>query len=104
MSLAAVSIELSDADRVMVERWVAADSTPQGVARGAWVILRAAEGVSNSEIARETGLSRPTVIAARERFSSDGPDGLAQIRPGRGRKPRIPAEKVAEIVSATLHE
>jgi transposase len=104
MSLAAVPIELSEADRVTLERWAGADSTLQGVARRAWVILRAAEGVSNSEIGRETGLSRPTVIACRERFECDGPDGLAQIRAGRGRKPQILAEKVAEIVSATLHE
>jgi transposase len=104
MSLAAAPIELSDRDRVTLERWVRADSTPQGVARRAWVILRAAEGLSNSEIARETGLSRPTVIAARERFESDGPDGLAAVRPGRGRKPQIGPEKVAEIVNATLHE
>jgi transposase len=104
MSLAAASLELTDEDRVTLERWAAADSTPQGVARRAWVILRAAEGVSNSEIARESGLSRPTVIAVRERFVEDGPGGLAQVRPGRGRKPTIGPEKVAEIVTATLHE
>jgi transposase len=104
MSLAAAPIELSDTDRSTLERWVRADGTPQGVARRAWVILRAAEGVSNSEIAREAGVSRPTVIAVRERFAADGPDGLAQVRPGRGRKPTIAAEKVAEIVELTLHE
>ena len=104
MSLAAAPIELAEGDRDTLERWVGADSTPQGVARRAWVILRAADGVSNSEIARESGLSRPTVIAVRERFAEDGPGGLAQVRPGRGRKPQIPAEKVAEIVNATLHE
>ena len=104
MSLAAAPIELTEGDRDTLERWVRADSTPQGVARRAWVILQAADGWSNSEIARESGLSRPTVIAVRERFVADGPGGLAQVRPGRGRKPTIPAEKVAEIVSATLHE
>jgi len=104
MSLAAAPIELTEGDRDTLERWVRADSTPQGVARRAWVILQAADGVSNSEIARESGLSRPTVIACRERFAEDGPGGLAQVRPGRGRKPTIHAEKVAEIVNATLHE
>jgi hypothetical protein len=104
MSLAAAPIELTESDRDTLDRWVRADSTPQGVARRAWVILRAAEGVSNSELARESGLSRPTVIAVRERFAADGPAGLAQVRPGRGRKPTISPEKVAEIVNATLHQ
>jgi transposase len=104
MSVAAAAIELSEEDRLTLERWARADSTPQGVARRAWVVLRAAEGVSNSEIARELGVSRPTVIACRERFCEDGPDGLARVRPGRGRKPQIAPVRVAEIVNATLHE
>ncbi len=104
MSLVAAPIELSEEDRETLERWVGADATPQGLARRAWVILHAAEGVSNSEIARETGLSRPTVISVRERFADDGPGGLTAVKPGRGRKPQIAPEKVAEIVHATLHE
>ncbi|MHB1799751.1 MAG: IS630 family transposase [Vulcanimicrobiaceae bacterium] len=104
MSAVAAPIGLSDEDRDTLERWVRADSTPQGLARRAWVILQAADGVSNSEIARETGLSRPTVISVRERFRDDGPGGLAAVKPGRGRKPVIAPEKVAEIVHATLHE
>jgi transposase len=104
MSVVAAPIELSDEDRDTLERWARADSTPQGLARRAWVILQAADGVSNSEIARETGLSRPTVIAVRERFRDGGPGGLAAVKPGRGRKPVIAPEKVAEIVHATLHE
>jgi transposase len=101
--LAAAPIELADSDRVVLERWVAADATPQGLARRAWVILLAAQGASNAEIARESGLSRPTVIATRERFQTDGPGGLTAVRPGRGPKPQISAERVAEIVEATLH-
>ena len=104
MSPGAAPIAVSEDDRDTLERWVRADATPQGVARRAWVILQAADGVSNSEIARETGLSRPTVIALRERFADDGLGGLSQVKPGRGRKPQISAEKVAEIVNATLHE
>jgi transposase len=104
MSVVAAPIELSGEDRAVLERWVRADSTPQGLARRAWVILQAADGVSNSEIARQTGLSRPTVISVRERFAESGPGGLAAVRPGRGRKPQIAAGKVAEIVHATLHE
>ncbi len=87
-----------------LERWVGAPSTPQGLARRARVVLMAGEGCSNVEIARRVGVSRPTVIACRERFLSSGLRGLTSVKPGRGRKPRISAEKVAEIVDATLHE
>jgi transposase len=104
MSVVAAPIELSEEDRETLGRWVGADSTPQGLARRARVILRAADGVSNSEIARETGLSRPTVISVRERFAHDGPGALGAVKPGRGRKPQISPAKVAEIVNATLHE
>lgn len=87
-----------------LERWVGADSTPPSVARRARTILCAAEGQSNSEVARVVGVSRATVIACRERFLSEGPAGLTQVKSGRGRKPRISPEKVADIVEATLHE
>jgi transposase len=102
MSVGAAAIELSSEDRVTLERWVAAHSTPQNVARRARVILRAAEGQSNSEIARVLGVSRPSVIACRGRFASEGVHGLTRVRAGRGRKPRIAQAKVAEIVEATL--
>ena len=104
MPATAAAIELSGENRVTLGRLVTASSTPQGVARRARVVLMAAEGCSNSEIARRVGVSRPTVIAARERFATGGLDGLTTVKPGRGRKARISAEKVAEIVNATLHE
>jgi transposase len=104
VSVGAAAIELASEDRSTLERWVAAHSTPQSVARRARVILRAAHGESNSQIARAVGVSRPSVIACRERFASEGVQGLTRVRPGRGRKPRISQEKVAQIVEATLHE
>ena len=40
--------------------------------------------------------------AGRERFADEGLKELGMVRPGRGRKPSIPDEKVAAIVRATL--
>jgi transposase len=40
----------------------------------------------------------------RGRFAREGLALFGPIRPGRGRKPSIPQEKVEEIVQATLHE
>jgi transposase len=67
------------------------------------VILLAAEGRSNNQIAKELKTSRPTVISCRERFQRGGPQALTEVAKGRGRKPSIPASKVIEIVHATLH-
>jgi transposase len=69
----------------------------------AQVLLMAADGVSNSEISRETGISRVTVLAWRDRFSVEGLRNFGQVAEGRGRRPTISDEKIAEIVHATMH-
>jgi transposase len=92
---------VSGDQRAVLERWVGAQRTPQSVATRARIVLRAAAGVSNSEIARELGVSRPTVILWRERFAQGGAPALAETKPGRGRKPSIPTAKVKAIVEAT---
>jgi transposase len=73
------------------------------VATRAWIVLLAADGKSNSRIASELGVSRPTVILWRNRFAKDGPKALTKIKPGRGRKPSIPPMKIAEVVRLTTH-
>ncbi|MGH3939663.1 MAG: helix-turn-helix domain-containing protein [Pseudonocardiaceae bacterium] len=67
------------------------------------VVLLAADGVSNSEISEVVGVSRPTVLAWRGQFEKDGLVGFGDVAAGRGRKPSISDEKVAEIVDLTLH-
>jgi len=103
MSQPAPSIVLQDADREILEGWVREHQTPQRLALRARIILLASEGVSNSEIAVELGITRPTVLDWRRRFVDDGVNALIEIRPGRGRKAEISVEKVEAIVKATLH-
>jgi DNA-binding transcriptional regulator YhcF (GntR family) len=67
-------------------------------------LLRAAEGAPSTRIAADVGVSATTVKNWRERFEQDGLKGLGVVRAGRGRKPQIGDEKVAEIVRATLHD
>ena len=67
------------------------------------VLLLAGDGVSNSEISEVAGVSRPTVLAWRGQFEKGGLVGFGQVAKGRGRKPSISDEKVAEIVDLTLH-
>jgi transposase len=92
---------VSTEQRLVLERWVAAQGIPQSVAMRARIVLMAAAGESNSEIARRLAVSRPTVIMWRQRFAAGGLSALTEVRPGRGRKPTISAAKVKAIVAAT---
>jgi transposase len=67
------------------------------------VLLAAADGLSNSEIASRVGVSRPTVLAWRAEFAQRGLWRFGQVAPGRGRKPSIPQEIVDRVVELTLH-
>ena len=67
-------------------------------------LLLAADGVANTRIGADLGVSPTTVSNWRERFAAEGLKGIGVVRPGRGRQPSIPPEKVQAIVHATLHE
>jgi transposase len=67
-------------------------------------LLMASDGFATTRIASEIGVSPATVTRWRESFEEEGLKASVRVRPGRGRKPSISAEKVAEIVHATLHE
>ena len=65
MNHPAKALSLTDEDRRILEGWVRAHSTSQQVVKRACIILLAAEGMSNTDIAKAVGVSRPTVIAIR---------------------------------------
>lgn len=96
-----VPLSISTEQRRTLESWVRARNTPQSIVIRAKIALLAAEGVSNVRIAREVGVSRPTVILWRRRFLQGGADALTTIAPGRGRRVTYSAEQVQRIVEAT---
>jgi len=102
MGPAAEALTITDRERTELEELAKAHSTPRQWALRARIILLAAEGVSNSAIARRLEVSRPTVVDWRKRFAAERLEGLTWVRPGRGRKPSISAQKVRQIVDATL--
>jgi transposase len=63
----------------------------------------AANGMLNQDIAVKLGTTRPTVQLWRDRFLALRLSGLEKDAPRPGRLPSIPAEKIAEVVEATLH-
>jgi len=88
--------------RRTLEAWIAARNSPQKVVFRARLVLAAADGMANRQIAQQLETSRPTVILWRKRFAGDGPTALVDDAPGRGRKAGISADKIKQIIEATL--
>jgi transposase len=103
MSRAAASLAMSDQQREILETLSRSRSAAHRVVQRARVLLLAADGVSNSEISEVAGVSRPTVLAWRNQFNKEGLTGFGEVAKGRGPKPSISDEKIAEIVELTLH-
>jgi transposase len=89
---------LRSGDRDVLESWLRSSSIRAGLAQRARIVLLAAEGVSNTEIAARVDVSRPTVISWRERYRTSGINGL-QDEPRSGRPRTIDR---ARILAATL--
>jgi hypothetical protein len=94
----APALILRERDREKLGDLARLPSVPSGLAKRARMILLAAGGMPNAEIARVTGVSRPTVISWRERYEAGG-IAVLEDEPRSGR----PAEvDEIEVVAATL--
>jgi len=102
MPKSAGALPISSEQRRTLEAWVRAQNTPQGVALRSRIVLLAADGKSNSDVARQVGVRRPTVLLWRERFLEGGAEALTKIAPGRGRRVTYDADRVRQVVQATL--
>jgi transposase len=97
----AVAIELSDDERARLESWARRRTSAQALALRSRIVLLAAEGLKNTEIAQRLGVDHATVRKWRSRFSEQRLDGLVdEPRPGRPRT--ISDEKVEEVIVKTL--
>ncbi len=104
MRPATAPMGMTDGQREVLERLARATVAAHREVQRARVLLLACDGVANTQIAGQVGVSPTTVGAWRQRFSEEGLTAFAGVRPGRGRKPSIGSEKVAEIVRATLED
>jgi transposase len=96
------ALPISAEQRRTLQIWIAARNTPQKIVFRARIVLLASEGKPNRRIASELRTSRPTVILWRQRFLQGGTQALTEDAPGRGRRPTVSAEKIKQIVDATL--
>jgi hypothetical protein len=80
----AEALRLRDGDRGRLEGMTRTSTMRAGLVIRARIVLLAADGVPNTEIAERTGTSRPTVLKWRGRYTACGIDGLDDDpRPGR---------------------
>ena len=94
-------LTLQPADKEKLELLARRPRTAQRAALRSKIVLRAAEGLSNQEIAGRLGVTGATVGKWRERYRRQGMDGLSdEPRPGAPRK--ITDAKVEEAVTQTL--
>jgi transposase len=98
---AAVTIELSDDERAQLEAWTRRRTSAQALAQRSRIVLLAADGLTNIEIAQRLGVGRPMVTKWRSRFAERRLDGLCD-EPRRGRPRTITDEQVEQVIVTTL--
>jgi transposase len=77
-------LAISDGERAELQRWVRAHTTPQRAAKRARIVLLAADGVPNRQLAPVVGMHEHTVAQWRRRFAAERLAGLNdRKRPGR---------------------
>jgi transposase len=96
-----VEISLSADERATLQRWARRPSSSQALALRSKIVLAAADGGTNTEIAASLGCNQVTVSKWRHRFATDRLDGLVDApRPGAART--IGDDVVEAIVVETL--
>src|SRR3954470_21549426 len=96
-------IVLSDDERATLERWARRPTTGQALALRCRIVLAAADGTLNQDIARGLKCNPGKVGTWRTRFAAKRLDGLIdEPRPGQPRK--ITDELVERVIVATLEE
>lgn len=96
----AAPVSLCQSQRRVLDAGVGAASI---ALRSRIFVLLAAQGLSNCQIARRLGTSRPTTVPLwSERRAPGDTAAPTEIQPGPGRKQRMSARKLEQILHPTL--
>ncbi len=97
----AAAVELNTDERKMLSAQSRRYTAPQQLVLRSNIILRCADGLPDTAVAKELGISNRTVGKWRSRFLQDRLDGLRDA-PRTGAPRSIDDEKVMEVVNKTL--
>jgi len=99
----AAEMRLSDEESTALRAWARRPRTAQALALRSRIVLACAEGKTNTRVAEDLGVSRPTVTKWRNRFAFMRLQGLLdEPRPGRPRL--VTDERVEAVISKTVEE
>jgi transposase len=98
----AAAIVIAPEQRRDLEALARAGNTPQSVARKCRVILLAGDGLPNRSIARQTGMSRPTILSVRSAFRQGGVAAISGRQKRKRTRPVLTAAAEQKILDATL--
>lgn len=98
----ATALDIDEAQRRQLESLARAGTTAQKTVRKCQVILLASQGVSNHSIAQQTGMSRPTILAARAAFSELGVEGIRRAKTRKRSRRALTPEVEQKILDTTL--
>jgi transposase len=99
----AVAINLTEEERATLATAARSRTAPARLVARAKIVLAAAVGRTNQEIAATLGIERTIVGRWRKRFAAERLAGIARERPGRGRKATKRKHWARTIVEVTLH-
>src|SRR5437899_8747454 len=102
MARNAVRLELSAAEVAQLNGWQSAHGTSQQVALRCRLVLAAADGKQDLDIASANGVNRHTAALWRRRVREQGIDAVWEIEKGRGGTHQYDQEQRDAIIAATL--
>src|SRR5437868_1113932 len=97
-------VALNDQQRKILGQWARSRSLPIRKVQRAQIILLAAEGKRDLEIAATVNISNQKAARWRKRFLQKGLAGLEKDAHRRGRTPTITAAKIQDIVRKTTQQ
>ena len=97
-------VELNSEQRTALERLARQRSAPARVVERARIVLLAAEGLENKQIARRMGVTPEKAARWRDRFLAGGIAALEKDAPRPGRTRTITNRRVKKVVEMTLHQ